>query len=66
MEEVIEFIENILALSKSLSILSVAPEYGAGEMPPQSLQRVADLIAFQCKEAIAKVNQFMIMEHAGE
>lgn len=65
MEDLVEFIENILALSKSISILSVAPEYGAGEMPPQSIQRVADLIGIQCERAIEKIDQLMIMEQAG-
>lgn len=57
MEEVIESMENISALLDSIAILAVAPVYGAGDLPPQSLQRVVNIAAFLCKQLIVKMDQ---------
>jgi hypothetical protein len=57
MEELIDSIENILALGESISVLAVAPEHLAGELSPHSLQRMAIMIMILCDQAIATINQ---------
>ncbi|MCK9376000.1 MAG: hypothetical protein M0P73_07610 [Syntrophobacterales bacterium] len=57
MEEILDFIESIRVLGQSISILAVAPEYGAGELSPQSYQRVAEMIVMQCDLVKEKINQ---------
>jgi hypothetical protein len=57
MEDLIDFMESVLALTESIAILAVAPKYGAGELSSQSLKRVADLAAILCEKTIAKMDQ---------
>lgn len=51
-EELLSFFENILALAQSLQILAVAPDYGAGELMPVYLQRIAAIITSSCHSGI--------------
>lgn len=57
MDEIIESVENILAMTESIAILAVAPLYGAGDLSPQSLKRVANVTAFLCEQLLAKMDQ---------
>lgn len=57
-EELLTFIENILALAQSLQILAVAPEYGAGELLPEYLQRIAAIITSSCHSAIKRIQNY--------
>jgi hypothetical protein len=52
--DVLESVKNIKAIAESVGILAVAPEYGAGELSPQSLKRAANLIVTFCDQIIAK------------
>jgi hypothetical protein len=57
-EEVLNFIEDILALGESLQILAVAPQYGAGELLPEHLQRLAAIITSSCESVIEKFRNY--------
>ena len=60
MEEIIESINNILALNESIAILAVAPLYGAGDLSPQSLKCVANVAAILCVQLKAKMHQLTL------
>ncbi|MHB9071894.1 MAG: hypothetical protein ACYC6G_00060 [Desulfobaccales bacterium] len=62
MEELIDSIENILAIGESIAVLAVAPEHLAGELSPHSLQRMAIMIMILCDKAIATINQATSIE----
>jgi len=57
-EELIDIIENISAMSELIAIIAVAPTYEAGELSPQSLKRAAFIINMLCEQATAKIEQF--------
>lgn len=59
-EELLTCIEEILSLAQSLQILAVAPEYGAGELLPEHLQRIAGIIGSYCNSAILKIQDNLI------
>ena len=59
-EELLSFFENILALAQSLQILAVAPDYGAGELMPVYLQRIASIITSSCHSGINILENYQI------
>jgi len=57
-DELLIYFEEILSLAQSLQIIAVAPEYGAGELLPEHLQRIANIIGARCNSAISKIHGF--------
>lgn len=55
MDHLLEVLENIITLGESMAILAVAREHGAGELPAEHLQRLAQMIISQCQDAKGKI-----------
>jgi hypothetical protein len=60
MEEVLESIENVLALLDSIAILAVAHQYGAGDLSPQSLKRLANEAGLICEQVKERMGQLTL------
>lgn len=56
MEELLEILDDVIVLGESMAILVVAPIHGAGEMKPQHLQRMAEMVIQKCRGAKARID----------